>query len=330
MSVQKRGKVFYMAFTVHGKRIFRSTGKVTKREARAVEAAERQKLLKESKLSPQERAARATLKDAIEVTYNSKWKNNKDAKGTHRRALRLLELIGNVPVGNIHEDMVDDLIRTLEATGIEGATINRYLTTLKTIMKQMKQPVDYIKMRKESRGRLRIVTRNEELQVISLLSQSEKPVYQEVGDLVVVLIDSGMRLSEALDLRYEDVNFTSNLIHIWKNKASRPRSIPMTRRVKGILKGRQEANPLKPFAITKYQADKAWVWARKQMGLEGEAEFLLHSLRHTFASRLLNLGISLATIRDLLGHASTLTTERVYAHLCPTKLAHAVKVLEED
>jgi integrase len=68
---------------------------------------------------------------------------------------------------------------------------------------------------------------------------------------------------------------------------------------------------------------------RKQMGLEADKEFVIHcATRHTFSSTLLNKDISLATIRDLLGQSSIRITERVYAHLDPRKLIHAINVLE--
>jgi hypothetical protein len=59
MSVYKRGTkgVFYMNFTVEGVRVFQTTGKYTKREAKQVEALERQKLLNKASMTPQEKAA---------------------------------------------------------------------------------------------------------------------------------------------------------------------------------------------------------------------------------------------------------------------------------
>lgn len=329
MSIHKRGKkgIYYFNFTINGKKYFRSTGSTSKREAKQVEHTERQRLMKEVKLSPQEKAARTPLKDAIEITYNSKWKNNKDATGTYRKALRILEIIGNVPVGTITDETVDDLIITLEATGIEGSTINRYQATLKTILLQLKQPADIFTPFKESKGRIRVVSREEETTLLQLLRDTEKPVYLETADLVGCLLDTGFRLSELLDLLYQDIDYQNNQIRCWINKGDRPRSIPMTTRVKSILLARQEQNPLKPFTITKYQADKCWAWVRKQLGLEADTDFVIHSCRHTCASRLVNAGVDLYVVKEWLGHSTIKITER-YAHLDPGKLVHAVEALE--
>jgi len=332
MSIHKRGKrgIYYFNFTINGKKYFRSCNTTSKREAKLIEHHERQRLMKEGNLSPQEKAARTTLKDAIQTTYLSKWKNNKDAAATHRKALRLLEIIGNVPVGTITEETVDTLIKSLEATGITGATINRYQATLKTILKQMKQPTDIFTQLKESQGRKRVMTSEEGVIVLSLLRGTGKPVYLETADLLECLGQTGCRLSELLDSTYkENINFETNLISLFVTKSGKPRSIPMSSKARAILLARQEQNPHKPFTITKYQADKCWAWVRKQMGLEADKEFVIHcATRHTFSSILLNNDVSMATIRDLLGHSSIKITEKVYAHLDPKKLVHAIKVLE--
>lgn len=334
MAVYKRGAkgVFYMNFTVNGQRVFKSTGKYTKKDAKQAEANDRQKLMNEATMSPQEKAAKMLLSDAVDHVYNTRWKNTKDADGAHRRALRLVELIGNIPLAKISEDAVHKMILTLEASKIEVATINRYLAALKTLLKALKQPTDYIKLRKERSGRIRVISEIEESKVIKLLEETihskRRYFYYEVAALVQVLVDTGMRLSEALNLKYEDVNYDTNLISIWINKGDRPRSIPMTMRVKAILKRRQSGNPVKPFTLSVYQADKAWNWVRGEVGYKEDSEFVLHALRHTTASRLVNKGIDLYTVKEWLGHADITTTQK-YAHLSPSKLAHAATVLEK-
>ncbi len=95
------------------------------------------------------------------------------------------------------------------------------------------------------------------------------------------------------------------------------------------MEDRQQINPIRPFTISKHEAERAWRWIRSEMGLEGDSEFVIHcATRHTFASRLLNKNVPLPVIRDLLGHSSVLITERVYAHLCSSKLVEAVEVLD--
>jgi len=145
--------------------------------------------------------------------------------------------------------------------------------------------------------------------------------------MVEVLVDTGMRLSELLKLKYEDINFTTNLISIWVNKGDKPRSLPMTKRARAILEERQHINKHKPFTISIHEAERAWQWVRGVMKLEKDSEFVIHALRHTCASRLVNKGVNLYVVCNWLGHSSIQITER-YAHLDPKKLVHAVEMLE--
>ena len=333
MSVYKRGAkgVFYMNFTVNGVRVFKSTGKFTKKEAKLVEAVEKKKLLEDAAVSPRERRAQMKLSEAIRKVYDERWKDNKDGKGAYRNADIVMKLIGDIQISRIDEDVVAELVSKLEARGNKPGTVNRYLAALKTTLRHNKQPWDHIKLKKEPKGRIRVITDSEENKVVDLLRNSQhgpkRQYYHEVADLVEVLADTGCRLSEMLNLKYEDINFETNLISIWVNKGDKPRSIPMTRRVKNILASRQADNLVKPFTVNKDQAERAWNWVRREMGLKEDKEFLLHALRHTCASRLINQGVDLYVVKEWLGHSSIQITER-YAHLNPSKLMEAVNVLE--
>lgn len=335
MAVYKRGAkgVFYMNFTVNGVRVFKSTQKFTKKEAKQIEANERQKMLNDASMTPQEKAAKILLSDAVDEVYENKWKDNKDAHGIYRRGMKLVEWIGDIPLGQIDEDAVNKLVKGFALRKSYTSTCNRYLAVLKTILRYKRLQWDFIKLGKERKGRIRVFSREEETRAIGFLKNSNhserRYFYPEVGDLAVVLVDTGMRLGEALNLRYEDINYITNLLTIWVNKGDRPRSIPMTKRVLSVFQQRQESNPVKPFSISKDQADGAWRSVRTEMGLQGDREFVLHALRHTCASRLVNKGIDLYVIKEWLGHSSIQVTEK-YAHLSPKKLAHAASVLEPE
>jgi integrase len=311
--------------------VFKSTKKTTKREAKQVEAMERHKIMNEVKLTPQEKTAKMMLSEAINKVYDVRWKHNKDASGSLERAELILKIMGDIAIGSIGEGEVNGLIGHLEKKQRSAGTINRYLAALKTILKHFKQSWDDIKLRKENKGRIRVLSPKEEAEVLKLLRNApngnRRVYYPDVADLVEVLLDTGCRVSEILNLRFDDVNFETNLISIWVNKGDRPRSIPMTSRVGRILSNRKATNPIMPFSINVFQADKVWIWVRKSLGLQDDKEFVIHALRHTCASRLVNRGIDLYVVKEWLGHSSIQVTEK-YAHLAPHKLANAVKVLE--
>ncbi len=334
MSVYKRGDkgVFYMNFTVNGVRVFKSTGKFTKKEAKQVEALERQKLLDEEKLTPQQRLSRTLMSHAIEQVNQARWIKCKDKTGAYRNATRFITLMGDMPLSDVNEEVVYEYIAKLEATGIGTATVNRYLAALKTTLRFKRQPADYIKLGKESKGRIRVISKKEEETLLALIRgvklNKTNQFYVETADLIEVLVDTGLRLSEGINLKYADINFETNLISIWVNKGEKPRSVPMTKRVKSILKERKKGDKESPFTITRHQAGHAWNWVRKKMGLAKDKEFIMHALRHTCASRLVNKGVDLYVVKEYLGHSTIQVTER-YAHLAPDKLAHAAEILDE-
>lgn len=331
MTVYKRGSVFYMNITVNGVRIAKSTGMTTKKDAKQFEALERQKVLDEANKSPQERSASTMLSDAIKEVNQARWKNNKDGKQSLARAERLVKIVGNVPINKINQDTVVKITMHLEAKNNKPATINRSLEILKTILKHKKLEWDFIRLARLPKGRIRVISKEEEDTAVKHFRETKRKRggqhYPDIADLVICLVDTGMRLGEVLKLRYEDVNFETNLISIWINKGGRPRSIPMTKRVSAIMAIRKTSFPDKPFHLNNDQAINAWQWVRKEMGLEHDKEFVLHALRHTCASRLLNKGVDIVTIRDWLGHADISTT-MIYAHLAPNRLVHAAAILD--
>jgi len=166
--------------------------------------------------------------------------------------------------------------------------------------------------------------------------------------LVEVLVDSGMRLGEAIALHRHRINFgarTIDIVEVWDlhsrhcrayPKSKKRRTIPLTDHLAELLGGWFEAYPQKQrvcgFAHAKGSICRSelamrgprgavidphnftnvkWAGALRHADI-GHAR--THDLRHTYASRLLTGGVSLSRLQLLLGHESITTTER-YAHL---------------
>ena len=204
MAVYKRGikGVFYMNFTVSGVRVFRSTGKYTKKEAKLVEAVEKKKLMDDAALSPREKKARMKFSDAIKKVYDERWKSNKDGLKSYRNVELVMGIIGDLPISKIDEEVVAHLVVMMEGKDNKPATINRSLAALKTVLRHHKQPWDHIKLKKESKGRIRTISTEEEGRALEMLRNdhgTKRSYYPEVADLVEVLADTGMRLSELLN-----------------------------------------------------------------------------------------------------------------------------------
>jgi integrase len=267
------------------------------------------------------------LSVAFDKVMGDKWAGQRCLRSVKANINGILGILGDPQVETITQETLSKLVRSLRAQGRSVATINRYLSTLQTTLKvlRVKADVDFTVFRKKERnGRIRIISFQEEDRLISLLSESDP----DIAELVVVLVDTGLRLSEALNLDCRAISLPEALITVWQPKNDKPRSVPMTTRVREIFTRRcSQGNP--PFPLDDNHVKYVWRKARQTMGLENDKEFVIHALRHTCASRLVQKGVDLYVVKEWLGHSSIQVTER-YAHLAPTQLRAAVSVLERS
>jgi len=174
--------------------------------------------------------------------------------------------------------------------------------------------------------------------------------------LAELLIATGMRISEALALSWNDVDFDNSAIRVLRSakrtgvgstKGDRYRSVDFGPRIATVLrdlKARQEEHgdvgqerPVFPgpgrWESTSPAArmDRNTVsrsWHKAAIRRAGLPDMPLHSLRHTAAATWLTTGRPLMYVQRQLGHASITTTERCYGHLERTFLADAAAQTE--
>jgi integrase len=133
------------------------------------------------------------------------------------------------------------------------------------------------------------------------------------------LILTGARKGEALGLRWEDVDLDRRELVFRDRKDGRNLSLPLSPPLVSILAAlpRVEGNPFvfpscrKPGAALA-NADKAW---RRIVARAKLKDTKIHDLRRSAASWLAQAGAPILTVRNALGHATTATTEKHYAHL---------------
>jgi len=132
---------------------------------------------------------------------------------------------------------------------------------------------------------------------------------------------SGLRVSELMHLRVKDIDSANMRIHIRRGKGGAPRTAIMSkanllllreywkeyRPKEWLFPGQDPSKPLSNRTVQHvYNA------AVKRAGIEDGGS--MHTLRHSFATHLLNRGENINTIRELMGHAS-LTTTTMYLHV---------------
>ena len=153
---------------------------------------------------------------------------------------------------------------------------------------------------------------------------------REAKDIIECLIDLGCRVNELLNLEKRFVDFDNNQINFNDRKNDNAVAVPMTNRVKSILRRyyREVKDFDKVFSLNYSELNAIWQKARTDLGYADKKFYTLHLCRHTCASRLVQRGCQLLLVKDWLGHEDIKTT-MIYAHLAPKALHSIVGVLND-
>ena len=150
-------------------------------------------------------------------------------------------------------------------------------------------------------------------------------MFKQVRPVVVIALNTGMRRSELLNLKWDQVNFEQGILTLLDTKNNDRRDISMNETVKDTLRAMERRGPYIFDGITPQIIKYGFSDARIKTG---RPDLRFHDLRHCFASGLVMEGIDLDTVRELLGHRDLKMTLR-YAHLSPSHKMKAVNVLDK-
>ena len=227
--------------------------------------------------------------------------------------------------------------RKLIAAQHAASTVNHHINVVRVMFNWAvkfgsleRHDLHKVERLKKPRGRVRFLSLEEQEKLLDACPSDFRPV-------LLLLLDTGLRVSELAELTWEDVDLEHRLITVYRSKASRtarnyvPRKIPLTERAHAILAGRErragrvflneDGNPYDRNSL-RLRFNRA----RKKAGI---LDVSLHTFRHTFASRLSMSGENLQTVAALLGHTTTRTAE-IYSHLADEHLRLAVGRLERN
>ena len=229
------------------------------------------------------------------------------------------------------DPMLIEKFKTERIKKVAPATVNRSLTCLKSMFNRAidwgkfngTNPVKKIKFLKEDNKRLRYLEKEEIAKLLQNCSGNLKPI-------VILALNTGMRLGEILSLKWPNIDIKNNTIHLLYTKNGQKREVPINEQVKTALI-RTRKHPESPYVFCKADGShyghvrKSFFTALKKSGI---VNFRFHDLRHTFASHLVMSGIDLNTVRELMGHRSLEMTLR-YSHLSPDHKKRAVDILSK-
>lgn len=223
----------------------------------------------------------------------------------------------------VHEGDLQDYQTVRQREGARPATVNRELACLKTLFNVAKQkrrffgdnPVSKIKFLEEENERTRVLSVEEDEQLFN-----DPTLLPHQAMLIDLALDTGMRASEIIKLKWQDIHFDLSYAEIvaTNTKSKRKKRIPLTPYILGRLKeyklqtGFQEHVFLnrygRPYAHS--QSLRFFPRMLRRLGIAGVT---FHTLRHTYATRSLEGGASFYAVVRNLGHTDPKITMR-YAH----------------
>jgi len=326
MGIYKRGKTWYIDYyDQYGKRHREAVGP-NKRLAEQV-LAKRKTEVAEGRFLDKKSQGKVKFEDFAQefIVYYSK----PNKKSWKRDVLSVSHLVDFFKGKYLYEISSLDVekYKTKRLNEVTPATINRELACLKTLFNKAIQwgkishnPVKGVKLYKENNQRVRYLEDEEIKMLLDHCPDDLRPI-------VVMALNTGMRLSEILGLKWEDVDFTQKIIYITNSKSGEKREVPMNDLVCDMLrKMRQKSNDDFVFTYKSNRADVVSKCFRKVCKSAGIKNFRFHDLRHTFASHLVMNGVNLKAVQELLGHKTFNMTLR-YAHLSPDHKRKAVNDL---
>ncbi|MEP7153474.1 MAG: site-specific integrase [Nitrospira sp.] len=154
-------------------------------------------------------------------------------------------------------------------------------------------------------------------------------------DLVLFALNTGMRMGEILELTWRgvDLDLTRRTVAVFRSKNGERRTIPVNQTVLAMLTTKAKVRSLvtdRVFCSKAYtpmetgHLRRSFRLALSKVKIE---DFHFHDLRHTFATTLVQSGVDLYKVQQLLGHKSPIMTQR-YAHHYPESLRNGVEILD--
>jgi integrase len=335
MGLVKRGDVWWMSFTHQGKQVRRSTGTGDRRVADAILAKVKVQIV-EGQYFERAVAESHTFKELMDRYEKEHVARKLRHRGLNGYMKNLRAFFGEKTLADVTPKEIVAYKNKRYEDGMAPATINRELANLKKAFNLALRewewchmnPVSRVSMEKENNKRDRWLTEDEASRLLGCC----RPWLR---DLVLFALHTGMRMGEILELTWRGVDFTRRTVTVFRSKNGERRTIPVNDTVLHVLKEKTKVRSLTVDRVfcskifTPLESGHLRRAFRLALGKAKIEDFHFHDLRHTFATRLVQAGIDLYKVQQLLGHKSPIMTQR-YAHHYPESLRDGVEILDRQ
>jgi len=238
---------------------------------------------------------------------------------------------------NLQENDINAYIAYLFHLNLKSSSVRRKISSIKALYFYLakknlikKSPIERIITPK---GKKYLPTYMSEQEVDKLLNSPNNRNHIEIRDkaMIEMLYATGMRISELTNLKITDIDMSRLVIKV-KGKGSKERLVPFgeaaLESLKKYLLIRKDNETKEIFLSQKNcKLTRVGFWHRIKIYLNREnlkTSISPHSLRHAFATHLLNRGADLRSVQLLLGH-SDLSTTQIYTHIAKQRLGDVLK-----
>ena len=333
MSLYKRGNTYWSAIWIQGVRTMRSLGTSNRRRAETLE-----QQLRDELHTKRYRLPNLNPEMPFGELY-ARFLADGDVKPYHiERAKQFLPYFAEMPIGQISKNEITRYRkwrqdRYLEnhqgAKSLSETTLNRDCEAIRHVLFWSvdegflpANPIARMRMPR-ARGRRRpVLPVADEVKLLAACSDHLRPI-------VTVALDSGLRRGELLNQRWEDLDFERKVISVSHSKTAEGehRLVPMTQRVTEMLTVERKLSGMvftfdgEPIGSIK----TGWKGALRRSGIQ---RMRFHDLRHTFNSRLADLGVIADVRKALMGHSSGDDVNSLYTHVEIGSLREAIRRLD--
>ena len=232
---------------------------------------------------------------------------------------------------------INEFISSLFNSGLKSSSINRKISSIKHFYLFLSKkkiikysPADEIETPKQEKY-LPISMSEDEVERLLSSPNSNRIIERRDKAMIEILYATGMRISELVNLKLTDVDFNRSVLKVF-GKGSKERLVPYGEKAAEALdiylRDRKRSDSKNVFLSNRgSQITRGAFWQRIKIYIKREnlkSSISPHTLRHAFATHLLNRGADLRSVQILLGH-SDLSTTQIYTHIAKQRLGEILK-----